>query len=100
MTLPSGSRLWGPTKLSRRSARGGWARCTGREIRSSGREVAIKVLPESVSADPERLARLDYAQGFKLQADSLTNGLTAAQRAVEAAPSSHLAHCSLAQALS
>ena len=41
----------------------------------------------------------DYAQGFNLQADSLASGLTAARRAVEAAPSNHLAHFSLAQAL-
>src|SRR5262249_10319410 len=40
----------------------------------------------------------DYAQGFELQADSLTAGLTAARRAVEAAPSNPLAHFSLAQA--
>ncbi len=41
----------------------------------------------------------DYAQGFNLEADSLTRGLAAAQRAVEAAPSNHMAYCSLAQAL-
>jgi hypothetical protein len=41
----------------------------------------------------------DYAQSFNLQADSLASGLTAARRAVEAAPSNHLAHCMLAQAL-
>jgi tetratricopeptide (TPR) repeat protein len=41
----------------------------------------------------------DYAQGFNLQADSLASGLTAAQRAVEAAPSNALAHFSLAPAL-
>ncbi len=40
----------------------------------------------------------DYAQGFDLQADSLTNGLTAARRAVDLAPSNHLAWLSLAQA--
>jgi len=40
----------------------------------------------------------DYAQGFNLQLDSLTNGTMAAQRAVEAAPSNHLAYFSLAQA--
>ena len=40
----------------------------------------------------------DYAQGFELQADSLAKGLTAARRAVEAAPSNPLAHFSLAQA--
>ena len=41
----------------------------------------------------------DYAQGFNLQADSLASGLTAAQRAVEAAPSNALAYFSLAPAL-
>src|SRR5262249_6962586 len=40
----------------------------------------------------------DYAQGFALRADSLTAGLAAARRAVEAAPSNPLAHFSLAQA--
>jgi TolB-like protein/protein involved in temperature-dependent protein secretion len=41
----------------------------------------------------------DYAQGFNLEADSLLNGLTAARRAVDLAPSNHLAWFSLAQAL-
>jgi TolB-like protein/Tfp pilus assembly protein PilF len=41
----------------------------------------------------------DYAQGFELDADSLTSGTAAARRAVEAAPSNPLAHFSLAQAL-
>jgi len=41
----------------------------------------------------------DYAQGFDLEADSLTRGTAAARRAVAAAPSNHLAHFSLAQAL-
>lgn len=41
----------------------------------------------------------DYAQGFDLQADSMSRGLAAAHRAVEAAPSNHLAYCALAQAL-
>jgi TolB-like protein/Tfp pilus assembly protein PilF len=40
-----------------------------------------------------------YAQGFDLSPDSLTTGLAAARRAVETAPSNHLAHFSLAQAL-
>ena len=40
----------------------------------------------------------DYAQEFNSQSDSLKRGATAAQRAVEAAPSSHLAYFSLAQA--
>ena len=41
----------------------------------------------------------EYAQGFNLQADSLDRALAAARRAVELAPSNHLAHFSLAQAL-
>jgi tetratricopeptide (TPR) repeat protein len=40
----------------------------------------------------------DYAQGFNLRADSLARGLAAARRAVDAAPSNHLAHAVLAQA--
>ena len=41
----------------------------------------------------------DYAHGFRLRTDALASGLAAAQRAVEAAPSSHLAYFALAQAL-
>ena len=40
-----------------------------------------------------------YGQGFDLQADSLASGSAAARRAVEAAPSNHLAYFGLAQAL-
>lgn len=40
-----------------------------------------------------------YAHGFNVQPDPLGRGLTAAHRAVEAAPSNHLAHYALAQAL-
>src|SRR5262249_2464106 len=41
----------------------------------------------------------EYGQGFNLQRDSLTSGVAAAQRAVAADPSNHLAYGSLAQAL-
>jgi TolB-like protein len=41
----------------------------------------------------------DYGQGFDLRDDSLASALTAAQRAVEIAPSNSMAHASLAQAL-
>jgi TolB-like protein/Flp pilus assembly protein TadD len=41
----------------------------------------------------------DYAQGFNVRADSLTSAGAAARRAVEAAPSNHLAATSLAQVL-
>ena len=66
----------------------------------SGLEEAVRKSPASADAWA-MLALLcvqDYAQGFNLQADSLTSGLTAARRAVEAAPSNHLAYFSLAQA--
>ena len=39
--------------------RAGWERCTGRGTRGLSREVAIKVLPEELSADPERLRRFE-----------------------------------------
>ncbi|HKC23304.1 MAG TPA: hypothetical protein VKF32_01110 [Thermoanaerobaculia bacterium] len=41
----------------------------------------------------------DYAQGFRLRADSLARGFDAAQRAVAEAPTNSQAHASLAQAL-
>jgi len=40
----------------------------------------------------------DYAHGFDLQADALASGAAAARRAVEVAPSNHLAYFALAQA--
>jgi tetratricopeptide (TPR) repeat protein len=39
----------------------------------------------------------DYGQGFNLHPDALNSGAIAAQRAVEAGPSNHLAYFSLAQ---
>jgi serine/threonine protein kinase/tetratricopeptide (TPR) repeat protein len=41
----------------------------------------------------------DYAHGFNSQPDSLARALATARRAVEAAPSNHLAHYALAHAL-
>jgi adenylate cyclase len=67
----------------------------------SGLELAVQKAPAYADAWA-MLALLcvqEYAQSFSLQADSLTNGLIAARRAVEAAPSNHLAYFSLAQAL-
>jgi TolB-like protein/Tfp pilus assembly protein PilF len=40
----------------------------------------------------------DYAQGFELQPDALASGAAVARRAVESAPSNHLAYFALAQA--
>jgi serine/threonine protein kinase len=67
----------------------------------SGLELAVRKAPAYADAWA-MLAFLcvqEYGQGFDLQADSLSIGLSAARRAVEAAPSNPLAYCSLAQAL-
>ncbi len=67
----------------------------------SGLEEAVQNAPAYADAWA-MLALLcvqDYAQGFNLRPDSLANGLNAARRAVETAPSNHLTHFSLAQAL-
>jgi len=70
-------------------------------VARSGLELAVRKAPAYADAWA-MLALLcvqEHAQGFNLQADCLTSGLSAARRAVEAAPSSHLAYFSLAQAL-
>ena len=78
-------------------------RATAEELATalSGLEVAVRSAPAYGDAWA-MLALLyvqDYAQGFNLHADSLARGFTAAQRAVEAAPTNYLGYCSLAQAL-
>jgi len=78
-------------------------RVTAKELGAarSGLEEAVQKAPAYADAWA-MLALLcvqDYAQGFNLRADSLANGLNAARRAVETAPSSPLAYFSLAQAL-
>jgi serine/threonine protein kinase len=45
-------------KFSVHSAQGAWAKCTARDTRL-GRDVAIKVLPAAVAADPDRLRRFE-----------------------------------------
>jgi TolB-like protein/Tfp pilus assembly protein PilF len=82
---------------------GYFERLTGEDLAAarSGLELAVREAPASGDAW-SMLALLcvqDYAQGFNLQADALANGLAAARRAVDVAPSNHLAHYSLAQAL-
>jgi TolB-like protein/class 3 adenylate cyclase len=82
---------------------GYFERITAEELAAarSGLEVAVQKAPAYADAWA-MLALLcvqDYAQGFKLQADPLTSGAAAARRAVEAAPSNHLAYFGLAQAL-
>jgi TolB-like protein/tetratricopeptide (TPR) repeat protein len=67
----------------------------------AGLEAAVRKAPSygDAWAMLSFLCVQDYAHGFKLQSDALASGLSAAQRAVEAAPSSHLAYYALAQAL-
>jgi TolB-like protein/Tfp pilus assembly protein PilF len=82
---------------------GYFERVTAEELAAarSGLELAVRKAPAYADAWA-MLALLcvqEHAQGFNLQADSLTSGATAARRAVEATPSNHLAYFSLAQAL-
>jgi Tfp pilus assembly protein PilF len=82
---------------------GYFERITGEDLAAarSGLESGVRKAPASGDAWA-MLALLcvqDYAQGFNLQADALEKGLAAARRAVEVAPSNHLSHYGLAQAL-
>jgi TolB-like protein len=70
--------------------------------------VARAALERAVQQPPGRgdcwamlswLYREEYTHGFNLQPDPLGRALTAARRAVDAAPSNHLAHAALASAL-
>lgn len=45
-------------KFSAPLARAGWERCTARDTRL-GREVAVKILPESFARDGERMRRFE-----------------------------------------
>jgi TolB-like protein len=67
----------------------------------SGLESAVQKAPAYADAWAmlSILCTHEYGQAFDLQPDSLTTGAAAAQRAVEAGPSKHLAWFSLAQAL-
>jgi Tfp pilus assembly protein PilF len=82
---------------------GYFERLTGEELAAAraGLDSALRKAPASCDAWA-MLALLcvqDFAQGFNLQADALERGLAAARRAVELAPSNHLSHYGLAQAL-
>ena len=67
----------------------------------SGLESAVRKAPAYADAWAmlSILSTHEYGQAFDLRPDSLTTGSAAARRAVEAAPSNHLAWFSLAQAL-
>ena len=58
MRLPAGQ-SWDLTKSLRRSAQAEWARFIARATPSLNREVAIKVCPESLANDPDRMARFE-----------------------------------------
>lgn len=77
-------------------------RVTADELAASrqGVELAVRNAPDYADAWAMLawLCLQDHAQGFGLHPDSLAQGLEAARRAVEAAPSNHLAHAGLAQA--
>jgi len=77
-------------------------RVTSEELTSARACLELAVEKAPTYADAWAMLALlycqDYGQGFNLQSDALNSGIMAAQRAVEAGPSNHLAHFSLAQA--
>jgi eukaryotic-like serine/threonine-protein kinase len=56
LALSPGTRL-GPLEIVSAIGSGDWARCIGPPIQKLKRPVAIKILPPSVAADADRLAR-------------------------------------------
>ena len=82
---------------------GYFERVTAEELAAARSSLELAVRKAPAYADAWAMLALlcvqEHAQGFNLQADPLTSGVTAARRAVEAAPSNHLAYFSLAQAL-
>jgi serine/threonine-protein kinase len=77
-------------------------RVTAEELAAARSCLEIAVQKAPTNADAWAMLALlfvqDYGQGFNLQSDALNSGILAAQRAVEAGPSNHLAYFSLAQA--
>jgi len=71
------------------------------EAARSGLELAVQKEPTYADAWAmlALLGAQEHGQGFKLLVDPLESGANAARRAVEAGPSNHLAHFSLAQVL-
>ena len=78
-------------------------RVTAEELAAARSALELAVATAPTYADAWAMLALlcaqEYGQGFDLLPDSLASGATAARRAVEAGPSNHLAHFSLAQVL-
>jgi len=78
-------------------------RVTAEELAAARSALELAVEEAPTYADALAMLALlcaqEYGQGFDLLPDSLASGATAARRAVEAGPSNHLAHFSLAQVL-
>ncbi len=78
-------------------------RVTAEELAAAREGLLLAVQKAPDSADAWAMLALlgaqEYGQGFKLLADPLESSANAARRAVEAGPSNHLAHFSLAQVL-
>jgi TolB-like protein len=77
-------------------------------VNASEHAIARKALEHAVKQAPDRsdcwamlswLYREEYTHGFNLQPDPLGRAVMAARRAIEAAPSNHLAHAALASAV-
>jgi TolB-like protein len=77
-------------------------------VNAAEHEVARAALERAVQQPPDRadcwamlswLYREEYTHGFNLRPDPLSRALAAARRAVDIAPSNHLAHAALATTL-
>jgi serine/threonine protein kinase len=76
MTLPAGTRL-GPYEILAPMGAGGMGEVYRALDPRLGREVAVKVLPEPVATDPDRLRRFDAARSMSLLCCGLGNRVLA-----------------------
>jgi len=69
MTLPAGTRL-GPYEVVASVGAGGMGEVYRARGRKLDRDVAIKVLPESVASDPDTLARFEREAKHTISCDT------------------------------